>query len=63
MKEKKDRSLLKETEILYGLKNWIRNFLFRKRFLNRLRHNPKSFKLNSGAVPERDVEINDILLL
>jgi hypothetical protein len=61
--KEKDRSLLSETEFFYSLKNRVRNVFFKKRFLTRLRHNPQSFKINSGLVTQPNHQLDDNLLI
>lgn len=62
MNSKESKSSVKDYKNYSLLKNLARNVLFKKRFLARLNHNPKSFILKSGAAL-KPVQIDDSLLI
>ena len=62
LNSKESKSSVKDYKNYSLLKNLARNVLFKKRFLARLNHNPKSFILKSGAAL-KPVQIDDSLLI
>lgn len=59
----KTRNFLKEYKIYLQLENHLKNSLFKKRFLARFNHNPKSFRLKPGLVALPAGKIDDALLI
>ena len=60
---KKQKKSLKDYKSLSPLKNYLRNLLFKKRFLTRLNHNPKSFKFRPALSPHLSARQDDKLLI
>jgi len=59
----KKRSSIKNFKNYSRIKNQLRNLLFKKRFLVRLNHNPKSFTLKSGLVASKPFQTQDDLII
>ncbi len=55
----KSGNSVKEYRGFSGVKNLLRNVLFKKRFLLRLNHNPKSFEFKSNHVPSQTSPFED----